>query len=70
MNWSKRDWLGGVEVDGLVTEDVEVNRRVSHAVFPEHVDAAVEAPACWFVVVKQITTQQDEIDLQKGRSGC
>lgn len=64
-NKSKQNWLGGVKVHSLITQNVEMNGCVSHAVFPEHGDAVVEAPSCRFVVVKQITTQQDEIDLEK-----
>lgn len=66
-NKSKQNWLGGVKVDSLITQNVEMNGWVSHAVFPEHGDAAVEAPSCRFVVVKQITAQQDEIDLKRKR---
>lgn len=62
---SEQNWLGGVKVDSLITQNVEMNGWVSHAVFPEHGDAAVEAPSCRFVVVKQIAAQQDEIDLEK-----
>lgn len=46
-----------------------MNGRVPHAVFPEHGDAAVEAPSSRFVVVKQIAAQQDEIDLEKEKRG-
>lgn len=68
MNKTKHNWLSGVKVDSLITENVKLNRWVSHAVFPEHGDAVVEAPSCWFVVVKQVATQQDQINLEQRRS--
>jgi len=61
---TQQNWLSGVEVDSLVTENVEVYGRVSHAVSSHHSDAAVEASAGRLVLVEQIPTQQDEIYLQ------
>ena len=52
----------------MVTEDLEVDRVVAKTVLPQQGHAFVHDLARGFVLVKEIATQQDHIDLKEGKA--
>lgn len=51
------------KVDGLVANDLELNRSVVHAVFPKNFYSAHESGARWLVFVKQVSSQKYKVHL-------
>lgn len=53
------------EIDSLITEDFKDDWSVTHAVLPHYLHAAVHSLAGWFIVMEQIPTQQNKVNLRK-----
>jgi len=57
------------EIDSLITDDFKDDWPVTHAILPHHLHAAMHSFARWFIVMEQIPTQQNKVNLtEKERS--
>lgn len=64
------DLLAVTEIDSLIAEDLKDNWPVTHAVLSHHLHAAVHSLARWFVIMEQISAQQNKVNLRERKRTC